>query len=237
MLDLLNGATSFELKLAVPDHGRAVLRRLGFDPVEGEPRQIYFFDTPKLDLNRAGLFVRARRMPLGKGDTVVKLRPVDPPLLDPRLRRDPNFKIELDVMPGSFVCSASFKGRCSASDVFDVTEGRQPLAALFSRGQRDFYTAHAPDGLRMKHLVALGPTFVIRQKEQPKGFDRRIVLEFWLYPDGSRVLEISTKGEPEEAAELAQSFRDFVVESGLPLETKATTKTKSALQYFAKQIR
>ena len=42
------------------------------------------------------MVVRARRSRGGKADTVVKLRPVDPALLDPELRRMPGFKIEVD---------------------------------------------------------------------------------------------------------------------------------------------
>ena len=46
----------------------------------------------------------------------------------------------------------------------------------------------------MKQLVPLGPTFLLRLKQQPKDFDRPVVVELWLYPDGSRIFEISTKG-------------------------------------------
>ena len=42
---------------------RAAVKGLGFDPVEAEPRQAYFFDTPDLALNKAGVVVRARRNP------------------------------------------------------------------------------------------------------------------------------------------------------------------------------
>ena len=87
VFELLKGSTSVELKLMVPDRATARrVKRLGFDPVEAEPRQAYFFDTPDLALNKAGVVVRARRIRGGGGDTVVKLRPVDPAALDPELR-------------------------------------------------------------------------------------------------------------------------------------------------------
>jgi len=53
-----------------------------------------------VDLFKAGVVVRARRIQGGHGDTVVKLRPVDPDNFDPDLRCSASFKIELDVMPG-----------------------------------------------------------------------------------------------------------------------------------------
>ena len=114
VLELLKGANSVELKLSVPLAGhRATIRAIGLDPVEAQPRQAFFFDTPDLALNRAGLVVRVRRTQGGTADTVVKLRPVDPATIDAELRRSASFKVEVDVMPGGFVCSASFKGVCT----------------------------------------------------------------------------------------------------------------------------
>ena len=200
ILKLAKGSTSIELKLSVPDTGkRAALKSIGLDPVEAQPRQAFFFDTPDLDLYRAGVVVRARRIQGGDGDTVIKLRPVDPATIDPELRRSASFKIEVDVMPGGFVCSASFKGVCTGQEVLDVTSGKLPLRKLFSRGQRAFFDAHAPAGITMDKLVLLGPTFLLKAKHYAKDFDRPITVEMWLYPDGSRILEISTKCLPKEA--------------------------------------
>ena len=47
-----------QLKLSVPDEThRAAIKGLGLDPVEAQPRQAFFFDTPDLALNRAGVVV------------------------------------------------------------------------------------------------------------------------------------------------------------------------------------
>jgi len=236
VLELLRGATSVELKLMVSDSQRGVIRRLGFDPVEAQPRQVYFFDTPDLQLNKAGVIVRARRSQGGKGDTVIKLRPIDPATVNAELRHDAAFKIEVDVMPGGYVCSGSAKGRCSGQDVLDVADGNAPLESIFSRNQLEFYAAHAPGGLSMDALVPLGPTFLLRLKHQPKRFNRPIVVEMWLYPDGSRVLEMSTKGEPQEAFQLGAEFREFIITCGIELGNQAATKTNSAIAYYSKHL-
>ena len=48
------------------------------DPLEAQIRQVFFFDTPDLALDKQGVVVRARRIQ-GKGDdSAVKLRPVVP---------------------------------------------------------------------------------------------------------------------------------------------------------------
>jgi hypothetical protein len=226
-------STSIELKLTVPATGhRATIRSLKLDPVEAQPRQAFFFDTPNLDLFKAGVVVRARRIQGGGGDTVVKLRPVDPDNIDPDLRRSASFKIELDVMPGGFVCSASFKGVCTGKEVLDMTAGEVPLSSLFSKGQRAFYAAHAPAGISLDSLVTMGPVFLLKSRHQPKDYDRRITTEMWLYPDGSRILEVSTKCMPEEAFQVATEFKTYLTSCGIALSGAQEPKTGTALAYF-----
>ncbi len=238
VLKLLKGANSVELKFVVPATGhRATIAGIGLDPVEAQPRQAFFFDTPGLDLNKTGLIVRARRIPGGRADTVVKLRPVDPATIDPGLRRSGSFKVELDAMPGGFVCSASLKGTCTAQEVLDVTTGSTPLRSLFSKEQLAFYDAHAPAGIGMDSLVTLGPTFLLKAKHNPKNFDRRVIGEMWLYPDGSRILEVSTKSLPEEGFQVAAAFKAYLTESGITLTVSRETKTKAAMEFFARSLK
>ncbi len=210
---------------------------IGLDPVEAQPRQAFFFDTPDLALNRAGVVVRARRIQGGDADTVIKLRPVDPSAIDPELRRSAAFKVEVDVMPGGFVCSASFKGVCSGQEVLDVTSGALPLRKLFSREQRAFYDEHAPAGITMDKLVILGPTFLLKAKHQSKNFDRPLTVELWLYPDGSRVLEISTKCLPKEFFDAGTAFKSYLASLGIVLGADQSAKTRTSLEFFSAQLR
>jgi hypothetical protein len=239
MFKLVKGATSVELKLSVPvGVGNATIKSIGLDPVEAQPRQAFFFDTPDLALNRAGIVVRARRIQGGDGDTVIKLRPVDPSTIDPELRRSAAFKIEVDAMPGGFVCSASFKGACTGQEVLDVASGAMPLRKLFSKEQRAFYDAHAPAGLTMDKLVLLGPTFLLKAKHQPKAkdFDRPIVIEVWIYPDGSMVIEVSTKCLPKETFQIAGDFKAYLAGRGIVLGADQSAKTRSSLEFFSARL-
>jgi hypothetical protein len=114
LLGLIKGADSVELKLTIPDQQqRPAISALGLDPMEAQIRQVFFFDTPDLQLDAHGVVVRARRIQ-GKGaDTVVKLRPVVPADLPADLRRSASFRVEVDALPGGYVCSATLKGRRS----------------------------------------------------------------------------------------------------------------------------
>jgi hypothetical protein len=237
ILRLAKGSGSVELKLSVPDDvHRATIKSIGLDPVEAQPRQAYFFDTPDLALYKAGVVVRARRLQGGRADTVVKLRPVDPTTIEAELRRSASFKVEVDVMPGGFVCSASYKGVCSGQDVLDATAGTASLSSLFSKEQRAFYAAHAPAGIALDSLQTLGPVFLLRSKHQPKDFGQRIVVEMWLYPDGSRILEISTKCLPEEGFQAAAEFKAYLAGCGIVLTGRQQAKTKTALEFFSKRL-
>jgi hypothetical protein len=237
IMKLIKGSGSIEIKLVVPvPTHRACIESIGLDPVEAQPRQAYFFDTPDFALNKAGVVVRARRIQGGRADTVIKLRPVDPSTVDRELRRSESFKVELDAMPGGFVCSASLKGRCTGQEVLAVTAGEAPLRSLFTKEQRAFYAKHAPARITMESLVTLGPTYLLKAKHQPKTFDRGIVVEMWLYPDGSRILEISTKCLPEEAFQVAVEFKAYLVNCGIPIVTSGQTKTKAAMDYFKTKL-
>ena len=237
LLELIRGSDSVELKLTVPaSDQRASIARLPMDPVEAQPRQVFFFDTPDLALNQAGVVVRARRRQGGRGDTVVKLRPVVPSELPSAIRRSPAFNVEVDALPGGFVCSGSMKGRVTGQEVRDAVAGTIPLRKIFSKEQRAFYKDHAPAGIEFESLVTLGPTFILKAVFQPKALGRPLVAEMWLYPDGSRLLELSTKCLPEEAFQVAAEARAYLGSRGVPISGHQQTKTKTALEFFAAEL-
>jgi hypothetical protein len=237
LIELTKGADSVELKLTVPvsDRSRGAAA-LGVDPLDAQIRQVYFFDTPELTLNKKGVVVRARRVQ-GKGDdTVVKLRPVVPNELPAELRRSPNFGVEVDAMPGGFVCSGSMKRALKTADVRDAVLGNRPVRKLYSKEQRALYAAHAPEGLELDDLSILGPISVLKLKFAPEGLDRKLVAELWLYPDNTMILELSTKCAPSEAFQVAAETRAFLTQRGIDLTGEQETKTKKALEFFSKQL-
>jgi hypothetical protein len=237
VLPLLKGSNSVELKVTIPEDAQFnVLRTIGVDPLDARIRQVFFFDTADLTLNRSGVVVRARRIQDASADTTVKLRPVVPDELPKSLRRDPGFTIELDAMPGGYVCSGSMKGAATNDEVLGAAEGRLPARKLFGRAQRDLYAGHAPDGIALDDLAVLGPINVLKLKMIPKNFGRKIAVELWNYPDGSRILELSMKCLPSEAFQVAAEVKARLAASELDLSGKQQTKTQRALRYFSKQL-
>jgi hypothetical protein len=237
MIALIKGSDSVELKLTVGEaEHRSAVSALGMDPLDAQIRQVFFFDTPDLKLNQQGVVARARRVQKKGDDSVVKLRPVVPSSLPARLRKSPDFGVEVDAMPGGFVCSGSMKGTPSA-DVRATIVGKQPLRKLFSKSQRAFYAEHAPQDVALDDLSVLGPIFVLKLKFVPKDFPRKLVAEMWLYPDGSRILELSTKCAPAEAFQVAAETRAFLAARDVDLGGEQATKTRKALEFFSKQLK
>jgi hypothetical protein len=231
IIGLLRDADTTELKLTVPDEGqkgwRSTVAALGMDPMDAFLRQVFFLDTPALDLDSAGLVVRARRTQGKPDDSVVKLRPVVPSELAAEVREHKSFGVEVDALPGGYVCSGSFKGELGANVVRPIiTEGGK-LSELFDKHQRAFYAEHAPEGIGLDDLSL---------KFSPGGYERRLVAEVWLYPDGSRILELSTKCKPGEAFQVAAETRAFLAERGVDLFGEQQTKTRTALEFFAGQL-
>ena len=82
------------------------------------------------------------------GDTVDQAapgRPERPAARASRARR--RFNVEVDVLPGGFVCSARSRADDRPRDARRPSTGATPLRKLFSKEQRAFFAAHAPDGI------------------------------------------------------------------------------------------
>jgi hypothetical protein len=236
-LDLIKGADSVELKLTVPESDlRSAVQALGMDPLNAQIRQVYFFDTPDLTLYQHGVVVRARRIQRKTHDSVIKLRPVLPERLPKSLRKSPGFGVEVDAMPGGFVCSGSLKRPLGSTDVREAVTGKKRLRSLFSKEQRAFFAEHAPNGTGLDDLSVLGPIFVLKLKFSPKELERRLVAELWLYPDDSRILELSTKCPPADSFLAAAETRAYLAGRGVDLSGEQETKTRKALEFFSARL-
>jgi hypothetical protein len=238
MLALSSGADSVELKLTVPDADqRSAIEALELDPLDAQIRLVCFFDTPELTLNQAGVIVRGRRVQGREDDSVIKLRPVEPDQLPDELRRSPSMVVELDAMPGGYVCSGSMKHALKSPIVRETVAAGGPFHKLFSKEQRAFYAAHAPAGIELDQLHVFGPVFVLKLRLSPPDFAHRLVTELWLYPDDSRILELSLRCPPRDTFLAAAETRAFL--SGREVDTSGEqhTKTHRALEFFSARLR
>ena len=78
---------------------------------------------------------------------------------------------------------------------------------------------------------------MLKLKFTPADFTRRVVAELWTYPDGSRILELSTKCAPAEAFTAAAEAKAFLGQHAIDVTGEQQTKTKTALEFFAAELR
>lgn len=229
LLALTRRADGIELKLVVPPAAhRATCESLGVDFAEAPGRQVYFLDTDDLQLERHGVVARLRSVENRPDDSVVKLRPFVAGDLPARLRRSKRFTVEVDAMPGQFVCTGAMGRRLGKQDVRKAIAKGRPLRPLFTEEQ----LALLPDGVGIDELSVFGPVDVRRLKISPQGADFRLAVERWSYPDGSSILEISTRCAARAAVRVAAQLASVLRAYEIDLTGDQQTKTQATLSYF-----
>jgi len=208
---------------------RKALERSGEKP---EHRQVYFYDTAELALFDAGVVLRARKVSESADDSTVKLRPVDPTTLSEAWKQTEGFEVELDGVGDSTICSAKLSVEQAGGEIGTVAAGDREIRKLFSAEQERLVVEHAPTSITWQDLQILGPVEVRKWKIDPKGFGEDVVAEEWTLPDGSDLIELSIKIEPERANDASAAFMIFLEDNGFTTEGDQQTKTRATLTYF-----
>ncbi len=121
-----------------PNDEQRAYEALDIERRDATRREIYFFDTPELTLNKAGVVIRARAKEDEDHDSVIKIRPVDPDKVDEKWQEENGFKIEADAVGDKVVMSASFKDKKKKNAIEKVANGEDPISELFSNKQKAF---------------------------------------------------------------------------------------------------
>ena len=233
MFTLVREVGQVELKFTVAEESYDAVRALLGVGVE-RVRNVYYLDTPSLTLRRHGVLARVRggQRP---NDSVVKLRPIDPDRVPAAMRRCADFTVEVDVTPDSFICSGALKRRLGRNSVERAVAGRGRLRSLFSDEQIALLDSRLAGRVTVDDLDALGPVEVHRTRPRDGDPGDGLELQEWLYPDDSRLLEVSTRCTSADLLRTALDAkalldRHRIVQSG-PCPTKADT----TLDYFTRR--
>lgn len=233
MFTLCREVGHVELKFTVADGSADAIRELIAVGAE-RVRNVYYLDTPDLTLRRHGVLARVRggQRP---NDSVVKLRPIDPDGVPAGLRRRADFAVEVDVTPDSFICSGALKRRLSRNVVERAVEGRSRLRTLFSEQQIALLDSRLSGRVTIDDLDALGPVEVHRTRPRDGEPGRGLELQEWMYPDGSRLLEVSARCTAEDLLQTAVQAKAFLDENGIKQSGPCPTKADTTLDYFTRQ--
>lgn len=228
------GIDKVRVKVAVPEErGYATAATLGVDVLNAPSGEAIFFDTPDLTLHHAGVIVRARRIGDRRPHSAVIVRSIVPHELPARICLSKRFVLEVDALPGFYVCSGSMKGAPDDHSLEDAIAGRRRLSKVFSKRQRAFFAAHAPSGVGLDDLRPLGSIDLLERKLVPEGLERRLTVEVWSFPDGSRVTQLTARAKRGKALAVLAEMRGFLAERGVGISAVQQAKTRAALEHFA----
>lgn len=237
-LTMVGQVDSVELKCLVPaDRCAAVCTALGVHVSTAVAQRVYYLDTPQRTLERFGVVVRVRRIGRQAGDVVVKLRPVDPERIPDTLRARQEFRVEVDLLPGRYVCSGALKTNRTGRDIRGVVETGRSWRRLFSRRQLSLLASHLPRQVSLDQLTAFGPIEVRRNSTAVPGLPRQLHVERWRFPDGSQLLELSTRCRNREALRVAARAAELLDDLDVPVSQRQQTKTRVTLDYFSSRRR
>lgn len=234
---LLSGSDSIEIKATIPQSQVGTfLKRFRLRIDAEQQRFIYFFDTPKLDLHRAGIIARARRTVGAEHDCTIKLRPVEPENVPRGWRDYPGFKIETDASEQGMVKSASFTMPVRKGLIKRVAAGNIPIANIFDDAQQRFLLQMAKKKLDFSKMTLLGPLRAHRWKFEHAGCPWPMTIELWERADRSTLMEASIKAPVAQAAFAIGGYMAFLAEVGAERDTAQQAKTRWALEYYAQQF-
>jgi hypothetical protein len=222
-----------ELKVTIePADIRRARYRLSLANAQGQQRQIWFFDTPALDLYGAGVILRAREIEGEPDDSTLKLRPFEMTDLATQFRALDGLKCEVDRLPDTATPACSLKIEQDDGEIAAVGEGDREIDKLFSSEQEAMFAAYGP-AIDINALAPLGPIHARVWTLRSDALLDKVTAELWYMPDGTQTLELSMKVDADDAELGMAELLDFIEDRGLMIDKEQESKTRRALEALA----
>ena len=125
------------------------------------------------------------------------------------------FRIEIDAVSGGYRCAAAMRSPVDDVGARAAIGGRYPVGKLFTKRQRALFAPAASDSSWFESLALLRSITAFRMRFAPTGFSRWYVAELWTYPNGSRVLELTTKCDLTAVFDVAAETRPLLDAHGI----------------------
>lgn len=232
--DVKSAKPRVELKVTLrADQIEDARAALHLDDGDAEDREVTFYDTLDLDLTEAGIVLRARKIDGDDDDSTVKLRPMASSEVDADWLEVEGFKCEIDRAGDTSMESCSLQATQDRGEIDDVAAGERGIDKLFSEEQEDFLAEHASTPVDWSALEVLGPVEAQVWEIEVDGFGETLDVELWALPDGTEILEVSTKVKAGDADDAAQELAQLLEDLGLDASTTQETKTRATLEYFS----
>ena len=109
------------------------------------------------------------------------------------------------------------------------------MGKLFSKEQRAFYKAYAPEGIAIDDLDKLGPITLLKLKFKAKGLIGKMVAELWSIrrvESAGAVDEVPAGGHDRDGRERSAVPPHL----GISLSGEQQTKTRTALDFYSNEL-
>lgn len=212
-------------------------KNLQLENYEMKKREIYYFDTEKLDLYNSNLILRARIKSIFKGSVTVKLRPLNPKLVPPRFFSMKGFKCERDLrVNGGDKISCSLKRKMSTRIIKEYVGMGRNIWDLFTADQHSFIFHFLPETLKELNLKVIGPVKSHYWDFFPGALGIECTADYWVLPSGTKILELSTRFPMEEEEKYISLFEDYLQDKQIELTEKPISKTSVVLKEFINDL-
>ena len=214
-------------------------RALGLDPLEAQIRQVFFFDTPDLALDEQGLVVRARRV-AEEGRRLGGQAAAGRAVRAARRRcagRRASASSSTRRRAGSSA-PASFKGvPATGLRAARWRRAARSVRKLFSKEQQALFAEHAPEGIELDDLTAaraaLRPQAEVRAaRASTAGWSPRCGCIPTARGSSSSRRSASRPRRSRSPPRRGPSSPS----RGIDLGGEQQMKTRTALEYFSKQL-
>lgn len=207
--------------LLVPSQVQAAMTSL--NATKESHGQVYFYDTPALDLLSQGLILRLRKGTAN--DLTAKLRPREGKRFSDPSDGNERYKCELEMTGG--VESRSYSVQTDNVAGY-VPEKGTDFLPLLSPGQKRLLenSQIRIDWAKVKQVAEIqSTTWTGRARSSPG----KLSLELWELPNG-RILEVSIKAAPNAGPAAYAELESLAKKNGLALSRVQQSKTATALK-------
>lgn len=213
------------------------LRRLGLVEAEASRLMLWYFDSRELELLDHGVILRGRRIAGERDKSTAKLRFRGASASVPGWLEVHGFKREADLTGSKEVMSWGLTAKTEEGAIESVLAGIRPVDALFNAEQRKLIADCSPIPVDWGDLVPLGPIeakiWSVESGGRAGDFHRKLTAERWTLPNGTDLLQVSTRAPGHEAAAAQAELLGYLESLGLSLSLRQETKTRIALEYFS----
>ena len=240
LLETLKGADSVELKLTVPEpHQRSPSRRSRARSARRpDPTGLLLRHArPRRSTATASSYARggSRARVATRSSSCARWSPTELPA---DLRLSNAFRVEVDALPGGFVCSGTLKGTPDPADVLQRGKGSLAAAEALLEG-----AAAALRGARARRSrrSTTSPSSGRSSSSSCASCRRSSSAGSWPRCGSTRTARAFSScrrgATTSEAFQVAAETRAFLVERGVDLSGEQETKTRKALEYFSRELK